>query len=183
MGVGRASRTAPNIHGVEARRDTDSDRTDLRSMEGPPMSMFSMQVSKLLPFATVASNGYRLSTTRSIACDPITPREQHHAERFRSVPFRSIRNQDESQNPVSIPIINGHKTSTSTHYAAVVRVNDQASRSGQPLQRALVPLRDRCRLASKGGGNQHAERGLRNSRRRKRSATATRPHPVNPTVW
>lgn len=39
----------------------------LRSMEGPPMSMFSMHVSNPLPFATVASKGYRLSTTRSIA--------------------------------------------------------------------------------------------------------------------
>lgn len=49
------------------RSDDNYGRPHLRSMDGPPMSMFSMHVSNPLPFATVASNGYRLSTTRSMA--------------------------------------------------------------------------------------------------------------------
>src|SRR5262245_32367844 len=37
-----------------------------RIIAGPPMSMFSMQSSNEAPFATVASNGYRFTTSRSI---------------------------------------------------------------------------------------------------------------------
>src|SRR5437763_1889722 len=39
-------------------------------MAGPPMSMFSTHSANALPFATVASNGYRLTTRRSIAAMP-----------------------------------------------------------------------------------------------------------------
>ena len=43
----------------------------LRSMEGPPMSMFSIASSSVTcGFATVASNGYRFTTTRSIRSMP-----------------------------------------------------------------------------------------------------------------
>ena len=42
----------------------------LRSMEGPPMSMFSMQVPKSAPDSTVFSNAYRFTTTMSIIWMP-----------------------------------------------------------------------------------------------------------------
>ena len=42
----------------------------LRSMDGPPMSMFSMQVSKSAPLATVFSKAYRFTTTMSIIWMP-----------------------------------------------------------------------------------------------------------------
>ena len=42
-----------------------------RTMVGPPMSMFSMASSSLTPrWATVASNGYRFTTTRSMGLMP-----------------------------------------------------------------------------------------------------------------
>ena len=41
-----------------------------RSMDGPPMSMFSMQVSKSEPESTVLLNAYRFTTTMSIISMP-----------------------------------------------------------------------------------------------------------------
>lgn len=56
----------------------------LRSMDGPPISMFSMHVSNPLPFATVASKGYRFSTTRSIAWGHARQRTHHRVEQLHS---------------------------------------------------------------------------------------------------
>ena len=43
----------------------------LRTMAGPPMSMFSIASSSVQPgLATVASNGYRLTTSRSMVAMP-----------------------------------------------------------------------------------------------------------------
>jgi hypothetical protein len=43
----------------------------LRTMAGPPMSMFSMASASVQPaLATVASNGYRLTTSRSMVSMP-----------------------------------------------------------------------------------------------------------------
>ena len=62
---GRVKTLHPKIHGglLGMRDNADHAATSAwffaaaRIMAGPPMSMFSMQVSKSAPFATVASNG------------------------------------------------------------------------------------------------------------------------------
>ena len=98
-------------------------RSYLRSMDGPPMSMFSMHVSKPLPFATVASKGYRFNTTRSIALRKKTEKKGKKRRKKRGKKSKGregVRSQHSAYDfSFSTRNFGGHRSSSKAVYYAV----------------------------------------------------------------